>query len=213
MGKTIYYKTSTETIEKQGTLESIEPLEKSVPNKFAIGKTKYKRFDTYLDGKKRLAKNMEAESISKKEFYLVLEQIRLAFKALFQPNEIRIESLGITRDGHSYDIHRGVNNDYRVYLYDGDSPIVVDKEKINFILDIIKTLQPNTEYKARYFFNKIIAHYQIGVDADAFSGGVNRAKFYFPLYLCPLKIIEKEFKLIKVKTGKGGGILVLLPPS
>ncbi len=195
--------TQVETIISKGVAEETE---EQLTKKFSVTRTKFKRFQTYLEGKKRIVNNMERKEVTKQELQLLIDEIINAHNVLFKPNELKIEKIGFTRDGHSYDIHKGFDNDYKVFLYDSDTPVIIDKEKINYLLGIIKTLDVNQHYGARYFFNKIIPYYELDLNADEFSGGRNRAKYYFPLYLFPMKIIERELGLVKVKVGRGGGI-------
>jgi hypothetical protein len=120
---------------------------------------------------------------------------------------IVIERIGLVRDGHSYDIYKGFDNNYRCWLYESESPITIEKEWINFLFGIILNLDVGQHYGARYFINKVIEHYELDINADEFTGGYNRAKFYFPYYIAPLKIIEKETKMIHVTIGRGGGLI------
>lgn len=43
---------------------------------------------------------------------------------------------------------------------------------------------------------------KLSVSLEAFNGGCNRAKYYFPLYYYPLKILEAK-KMISY-SGRGG---------
>lgn len=190
---------------------NMEIIEKSEDNgklteKFSVSKSKFKRFETYLQGKIQVVRNMEDKIINKKTFEILLQEMMGAYKKLFGTRDIIIEKIGFKRDGHSYDIYKGFDNDYRIWLYESENPMIIDKEKINFIFNIIVNLDIGKHYGAKYFFNKIMKKYELTINDDEFSGGKNRALFYFPLYLAPIKIIEKETDLIKVIIGKGGGI-------
>jgi len=202
MGKEIFErKTQTEEIPEQEKGKLIK--------KFSVSKSKFKRFETYLKGKIQVVRNMEDKIINKKTFEIFLQEIMVAYKKLFETTDIIIERIGFKRDGHSYDIYKGFDNDYRVWLYESESPTIIDKEKINFIFNNIINLETGKHYGAKYFFNKIIKHYGLTINDDEFSGGKNRALFYFPLYLAPIKIIERETDIIKVTIGRGGGLLKL----
>lgn len=198
MGKEIFER-NTETIEREGKL----------PEKFSVSKSKFKRFETYLQGKIQVVRNMEEKAVGKKTFEILLQEIMEAYKKLFEMRDIIIERIGFRRDGHSYDIYKGFDNDYRIWLYESENPVIIDKEKINFIFQIIVNLDIGRHYGAKYFFNRIIKHHGLTINDDEFSGGKNRALFYFPLYLAPMKIIEKETDIIKVIIGKGGGVVRL----
>lgn len=165
--------------------------------------TKSRNFKGYLEGCLKKAINSR-----NRELEALFREILIKYKQ-FTTKSIIIERIGFKRDGHSYNIYKGFDNDYRIWLYEADSPIIIDKDKINFILQLIVDLPIGEHYYAKYFFNKIIKHYKLNLNINEFSGGVNRAKFYFPLYLAPMKIIEKELGIIKVVIGKGGGIIRL----
>jgi len=169
---------------------------------------KYREFKTYLLGKIASLRNIQQPFIEKKAVELMLEEILEVYKRL-KTKEIIIECLGLVKDGHSYDIYRGFDNDYRVWLYETETPLIIKKEDINFLFKIILNLPIGELYHARYFFNKIIEEKNLDVDIEAFAGGKYRALYYFPLYIAPMKIIEKETGIIKVKICKGGGIIRL----
>lgn len=179
-------------------IEKIE-LDKSKPKK-----SKYKAFETMLQGKIQIARN-----IGDKEKEIILEEILDEYKKLFKTRDIIIEKIGFVRDGHTYNeynMYKGFDNDFRVWIYGDETPIVIDKEKVNYMLSLILNLKVNQHYPAKYFFNKIIENYGLNLNNDEFAGGKNRASVYFPLYLFPAKIIEKELGIIKVIICRGGGI-------
>lgn len=141
-----------------------------------------------------------------KELEKIFEEVYSRYTKKLVSN-IVIEKIGFQRDGHTYNIYKGFDNDYRCWIYEAESPIIIEKDKINFILQLVLNCEVGQHYGARYFFRKIIQNYNLDLNCDEFSGGRNRTKFYVPLYLAPMKIIEKETRILKVKIGKGGGIL------
>ena len=85
---------------------------------------------------------------------------------------------------------------------------VVEQEHIVTMENYLKLKQIidglNIGYKVgyRYIVNKIISDYGIEVDIEAFNGGKNRARYYFPLYYYPMKVLES--KGIVLYFGRGG---------
>jgi len=114
----------------------------------------------------------------------------------------------------SYEIYKGVDNVFMLTEYRQDketgevneSTHEVQPEHINYLLSIIRKLDIGEHYGARYFWRKIIDHYNLNIEIDAFNGGKYRALYYFPLYMFPLKCIEAS-NVIKVIDGGGGGII------
>jgi len=181
-----------------------------IKEKFSGSKSKYKSFETFINGKLNVVKgikekNLEIGTMAED----IIKDILDCYKRTFKAKELVIERIGFIRDGHTFDYYKGFDNDYRVWLYEDKSPTIIDKEKINFILKLILQLKVGEHYNAKYFFDRIIEHYKLTINNDEFSGGKNRSLFYFPIYLCPIKIIEKELKIIKVTIGRGGGIIRL----
>ncbi len=80
--------------------------------------------------------------------------------------------------------------------------IKVSMENYNFMLGIIKELEFNYQVGYVYIIRKIIARKDLNVSIDAFNGGKNRAKFYFPLYYYPIKVLEAQKKIAYF--GRGG---------
>lgn len=63
-------------------------------------------------------------------------------------------------------------------------------KRVNLILWVIKHLKVEETIDYRKIVKKIIKSYDLQVGLDAFNGGRNRAKYYFPLYYYPIKILE-----------------------
>lgn len=179
-------------------VETIE-IDKS-PNKNKISESKINEFEKVI--LKKIKENTSNDEIVK-----ILDSLHKEFKKKFSAKELVINKIGYTKDGHTYDFEGKFGYDYHVWLYEAKSPTLIEKEKIDFIFQIITNLENNQHYSAKYFFNKIIKHYGLTINDNEFSGGVNRSLYYFPLYLMPMKIIEKETSTIKVVGGKGGGII------
>lgn len=47
-------------------------------------------------------------------------------------------------------------------------------------------------YGYRWIARKVMQHYGFDVDMDAWNGGHNRSKYYFPYHYYPLKVLEAE---------------------
>jgi len=71
----------------------------------------------------------------------------------------------------------------------------------------------NQEYKYKWVVRKILQHYKfhdkenvpIEYFMEAFNGGKNRSKYYFPYYYYPMKVLEAQKKIRYL--GRGGVIL------
>ena len=82
----------------------------------------------------------------------------------------------------------------------------VPLENVKFMISIIDNLDIGYKVGYRYIINRIIQLKNLEVSTDAFNGGKNRAKYYFPFYYYPLKVLEKKNK---VKYFGRGGIMRL----
>jgi len=120
---------------------------------------------------------------------------------------------------NSYELYKGFDNDFYILEYRKDKetgeiekskPIKINKAHLNYMLYLISKLTIGEHRPARYFWTKLIKHYNLkkkGVDVLNFNGGgSNRAEHYFPLYLFPARVLE-QIGLIKISNGKGGGII------
>jgi len=147
-------------------------------------------------------------------YYIVNEIINLS-RANYpkRVNEIRVEGW---KGKNSYEIYKGVDNVFRVTEFRQDkvtgeikeTTYEVEPDKINFLLSILEKLTVGKHYYAKYFWAKILKHYKIKLDIDAFNGGKYRARYYFPTYMHPLKAIEAS-GIIKIVDGWGGGLVRL----
>jgi len=77
---------------------------------------------------------------------------------------------------------------------------------VKFLIGIVDNLEIGYKVGYRYIINKIIQLKNLDVTTDSFNGGRNRAKYYFPLYYYPLKVLEKKNK---VKYFGRGGLMRL----
>lgn len=88
------------------------------------------------------------------------------------------------------------------------------KKNVEVLRNILKEYaKPNQGYGYKWVVRKIIEHYKFHIDEnvpieymiEAFNGGKNRARFYFPFYYYCVKVLEakKEIKYL----GRGGVIL------
>jgi|TARA_R100001530_G_scaffold62534_1_gene44998 hypothetical protein len=77
------------------------------------------------------------------------------------------------------------------------------------VLNLWQILQKNCEvgetYGYRFLIDKLKKFYGFTVDVEAWNGGRNRSKYYFPYHYYPLKVLESE-GLIKY-FGRGGVML------
>ena len=80
----------------------------------------------------------------------------------------------------------------------------VPKENVDFMENLLKYFGSSVRY--RELISRLIEIKNLQCSIDAFNGGVNRSKFYFPLYYFPLKILESQKK---IDYGGSGTIKIL----
>lgn len=69
----------------------------------------------------------------------------------------------------------------------------VPAQNIEIVWNIlIKKAALGEIYGYRWLMKQIQDHYKLCVDAEAWNGGVNRRRYYFPLHYHPLKILEAK---------------------
>ena len=88
---------------------------------------------------------------------------------------------------------------------------LIPKDNVFKLWDMIKkNCDLQTEYKYKYLVRLILEHYglhkeeecPLNIMMEAFNGGSNRAKYYFPYLYYPLKVLEAK-KMISY-FGRGG---------
>ena len=92
---------------------------------------------------------------------------------------------------------------------------VIPKKNVEFLWDLLKTVcEPNKKYSYKYVVSRFVdftnIHEQEGLTkeqmVESFNGGRNRARWYFPHYYYPIKILEN---LGKIKYFGRGGVLIV----
>lgn len=78
--------------------------------------------------------------------------------------------------------------------------IKIPVKNVKYIYDILFKLNIETNY--REVVNYIINDLSLDVDVEAFNGGVNRSKYYFPIYHYPLTILENKGLIYRGGRGK-----------
>lgn len=69
--------------------------------------------------------------------------------------------------------------------------VKISMKNIIILRDIISFhCVPNKVYGYRWIIKKLQEEYKLNIDFDAWNGGRNRAKYYFPLHYYPLKYLE-----------------------
>ena len=66
----------------------------------------------------------------------------------------------------------------------------IPKRNVNLLLDLIENHPTPGEIKARDLWTQLIIERKLEISVDAFNGGRNRSRYYFPLYYYPTKILE-----------------------
>lgn len=83
---------------------------------------------------------------------------------------------------------------------------VIPRLNVDKLYNIIKTsCERGVNYGYRFLVRKLIAELKLDVDIEAFNGGRNRSRYYFPLLYYPLKVLEA--KNVIVYYGRGGVML------
>ena len=68
---------------------------------------------------------------------------------------------------------------------------IIPKENVSTLWDLFKeNLSFGIIYSYRDIIRLIMNHYNLSFDINAFNGGENRAKWYFPHYYYPCKILS-----------------------
>lgn len=96
-------------------------------------------------------------------------------------------------------IETGDNYKVIEYRKNKDTGDVSEQVKLipKFYVKVVKEIIQNnfdvTEICGyRYLVNKLKAYYGFEVDVEAWNGGRNRSKYYFPYHYYPLKILEAQ---------------------
>lgn len=106
--------------------------------------------------------------------------------------------IGQTNNGFTIYEHRKTKETGEIITQKHFVPL----ENYNFILNLINKLDLQYQIGYRHIVKKIIGGRNLNVSIDAFNGGRNRAKIYFPYYYWPIKILEAQGKIAYF--GKGG---------
>ena len=70
---------------------------------------------------------------------------------------------------------------------------VLPKKNVNVVRNIVEDnfgIAETCGY--RYLVRALKKHYRLNVDTEAWNGGKNRAKYYFPYHYYPLKVLEAQ---------------------
>ena len=69
---------------------------------------------------------------------------------------------------------------------------IVSELNVANLWEIIKyTVKVKEKTRYRKIVPSIILKYNLPIELEEFNGGKNRAKYYFPMYYYPIKILEK----------------------
>ncbi len=68
----------------------------------------------------------------------------------------------------------------------------MEKEAVKVMANIIKGIPQAEIFGYRWIVTQLMKHYQLeDMDINAWNGGSNRAKHFFPKHYFPLKVLEK----------------------
>jgi len=112
------------------------------------------------------------------------------------------------------EIYRGFGNDVMIYEHRKDKetgeiikiPHLIPYENINHILSIIKKVKVGEKLSYKDVVLILMKRFDLRFGLDAFNGGQNRSRYYFPMYYFPIKFLER-IELIKYS---GGGTITRL---
>ena len=102
-------------------------------------------------------------------------------------DEIEIENLG--SEGYNVIENRKDKESFEVKEIKRHIPLA----NVVRVLKIIDSF--NGELTYRDMAEKLIDELKLPVEINAWNGGSNRSKYYFPLHYYPLKILEKKGKI------------------
>ena len=100
------------------------------------------------------------------------------------------------RDGYKLVEHRKNKETGTVY----ESENFVSKQAVDTLMTLLESCVYDETIPYRYIVRKILNHYKIPTAEriseetmlSAFSGGIFRKKYYFPLYYFPMKVLEAK---------------------
>jgi hypothetical protein len=93
--------------------------------------------------------------------------------------------------------------DYKIIEYRKDKntgeikeqTTIIPKKNVEIMNKIIQNCEILETYGYRWVISKLKKHYNLTVDTEAWNGGKNRAKYYFPYHYYPLKVLESQGKI------------------
>jgi len=69
----------------------------------------------------------------------------------------------------------------------------IPKRNVNNFMNILSQVDAKVDgYKYRDIVPEVIKFYKLDINIEGFNGGVNRARYYFPYYYYPVKILESK---------------------
>jgi hypothetical protein len=68
----------------------------------------------------------------------------------------------------------------------------IPEERVDVMKSILNRCEYGEVYGYRWIANNLMKHYGFEVDIEAWNGGRNRSRYYFPYHYYPLKVLEHE---------------------
>lgn len=98
-----------------------------------------------------------------------------------------------------------IMKEYRTVKGTGLTEVIFHKipaERVEVMRSILNRCEYGEVYGFKWVARNIMKAYGFEVDIDAWNGGRNRAKYYFPFHYYPLKVLEHEGYI--TYNGRGG---------
>lgn len=170
-----------------------------------------------LLGSIKKIKNSEDFNLSKLDLLLLLDGI---YQKVYEVEKkikipiIEIEIIDGWKGTDSLDFNKGFENDIVIKEHRKDkdtgevitTPHTIPFEQVNRILFIVNKLKIAEKVYYRKVVSNLISMYDLQIGLDAFNGGRNRSRYYFPIYYFPVKILEK----LKIIHYSGRGVITRL---
>ena len=96
-----------------------------------------------------------------------------------------------------------IGSDYKIIEYRKDKNTreikeqitIIPKKNVEIMWEIVQNCEHLELYGYRWIITKLKKHYNLTIDIEAWNGGKNRAKYYFPYHYYPLKVLESQSKI------------------
>jgi len=181
---------------KERQIEYEERTEPKLDNSLFKKKGNSKTFKGYM-----IQKMKEARNLNNLEMVWTIQHFYkkyLEFESKIMVPLVEIEIIEGWKGKDKLNMSMGFNSNFSIIEHRKeketgevhDVPHLIPFENVNKILCIINKLKINESIPYRKVISRIIKMNDLQLGLNAFNGGKNRSKYYFPLYYFPVKILE-----------------------